>query len=376
MRTRKKFLAFLSHHKRDCGVAAQLIKSDLMKTLGKRVYLDSDELEHLDTLLATVRFDVRFFVLLLTQETRWRPWCAGEIVTAKKAKVPFVLVKFDDFVPPGTDDCTEEALCRRFQGSAESGVIPDVGVKMADLSTTYSALPWDDAIQYWRLRPFEQESLASPGDMTVSWDHMMRGLRAKLMPGLSLRRAARATLLRATAPKRSRPRYVHVAVVGSCDAGHAVSTVLLHARCLQEATQKSAYPILHHSVVEWVSEGLLHESPDFIFVALTPGCLNSENFARTYLAAVREWPDAVIIPTVSDFFAFPSSPSLEGSAPSFVSSLSSDEVFVREAYEVLKSTIAVPFSPQGHTNILESEVLRLCEKMEKADWLKRVGRSG
>ena len=133
MRKRKKFLAFLSHHKKDCGVAARLIKSDLMKTLGKRVYLDSDELEHLDTLLATVQFEVRFFVLLLTQETLWRPWCAGEIVTAKKAKVPFVLVKFDDFVPPGTDDCTEEALCRRFQGSAESGVIPGVGVKVAGL---------------------------------------------------------------------------------------------------------------------------------------------------------------------------------------------------------------------------------------------------
>ena len=204
----------------------------------------------------------------------------------------------------------------------------------------------------------------------------MRELRAKLMPGLSLRRAARAILLRAMAPKRSRPRYVHVAVVGSCDAGEAVSTVLLHARCLQEASQKSAYPILHHSVVEWVKEGLLNQSPSFIFVALTQECFNSENFARTYLAAVREWPSAEVITTHSEFFKYPNSPSLEEAAPGFVSSLSSDEVFVREAYKVLKNTIAVPFSPQGHTNILESEVLRLRFKMEKPDLVTRDRRSG
>merc|ERR1712136_37871 len=334
-----------------------------MKTLGKRVYLDSDELEHLDTLLATVQSDVSFFVLLLTEETLWRPWCAGEIVTAHQAKVPFVLVKFDGFLPPEADDCNVAALCGRFRGSVLSGAIPGVGVKMADLSTVYSALPWHDAIRYQRVCPFVEGSLVSPGDMTASWHNVRTELRQRLVPRLSLHRLVVGILGRAMTPKRSRPRYVDVAVVGSCDGGDAVSTVLLHARCVQEASQKSAYPILHHSVVQWVSKGLLLRSPDFILVALTPGCLNSENFARTFLAAHREWPHAHILTTMSEDFTFPNAPSLEKAAPGFASSLSDDEEFVREAYQVLESTIAVTFSPQGYISILESEVLRLCLKM-------------
>ena len=47
-----------------------------------RVFLDSDELQDLDSLFECVRSQVAFLVPLLTPGLMMRPWCVGELATA------------------------------------------------------------------------------------------------------------------------------------------------------------------------------------------------------------------------------------------------------------------------------------------------------
>ena len=64
------------------------------------VFLDSDQLEELDLIFDIVRCSTQNLVTLLTAETMHRMWCAGEITTAVRSKIPIVPVACDDYVPP------------------------------------------------------------------------------------------------------------------------------------------------------------------------------------------------------------------------------------------------------------------------------------
>lgn len=52
-----------------------------------RVFLDSDELQDLDSLFECVRSQVAYLVPLLTPGLMMRPWCVGELATAYLNKV-------------------------------------------------------------------------------------------------------------------------------------------------------------------------------------------------------------------------------------------------------------------------------------------------
>ena len=87
----KTYACFLSHYKKEAATEARLCQMELEKLLGAPVFLDSDNLRDLRTLLNDVR-ESDVLVLLQTTNLLTRPWCLLEIVTAIDANVPIVAI--------------------------------------------------------------------------------------------------------------------------------------------------------------------------------------------------------------------------------------------------------------------------------------------
>merc|ERR1712137_720387 len=101
MRGQRRYDYMICHHKAEAGAQARLLKMHLCIKDRLRVFLDSDNLTDLDTLLDTVKSKVRQVIVYLTRETLRRPWCAGEIVSAFQApSVKVLAVRTPTFWAP------------------------------------------------------------------------------------------------------------------------------------------------------------------------------------------------------------------------------------------------------------------------------------
>ena len=86
----KKYAAFLSHHKASCAMEARFLKTELEKHLpGSEIFLDSDDLKDLRSLLASV-CDSSALVVVQSAEILYRPWCLLEMYAAIESGVPIV----------------------------------------------------------------------------------------------------------------------------------------------------------------------------------------------------------------------------------------------------------------------------------------------
>jgi len=90
---------FICHHKAHAAAQARYLKI-LFQTKRRRthVFIDSDDLQQLDTLFDTVKSRVRHLVVLLTADTLKRPWCAGEIVSSLRAQIQITRLQTPSFV--------------------------------------------------------------------------------------------------------------------------------------------------------------------------------------------------------------------------------------------------------------------------------------
>eukprot|EP00933_Yihiella_yeosuensis_P033276 TRINITY_DN27009_c0_g1_i1.p1 TRINITY_DN27009_c0_g1~~TRINITY_DN27009_c0_g1_i1.p1 ORF type:complete len:521 (-),score=89.25 TRINITY_DN27009_c0_g1_i1:85-1479(-) len=99
----KPFNIFLCHHKAGCGSTARLLKMTLaeeIKYISKKIWLDSDDLTDLEKLFDYVGSQSDTLAMLCSADILMRPWCMGELVTAKNKNVRVVRVLFPDFQEP------------------------------------------------------------------------------------------------------------------------------------------------------------------------------------------------------------------------------------------------------------------------------------
>merc|ERR1719223_1124700 len=84
VRQAKQFEFFLCHHKASAAAHARLFKMLLAENeaIKRNVFVDSDNLTHLDVLFDTLAHDVQTLVVLASKDVLRRPWCVGEVVTA------------------------------------------------------------------------------------------------------------------------------------------------------------------------------------------------------------------------------------------------------------------------------------------------------
>jgi len=88
-RSMKRFQFFLCHHKAGAGAYVRLLKLHLIASpkVTKEVFLDSDNLDNLDYLFEYVANDTDMFVAVVTRDIFTRPWCIGELCTARLGKI-------------------------------------------------------------------------------------------------------------------------------------------------------------------------------------------------------------------------------------------------------------------------------------------------
>jgi len=92
---------FICHHKAHAAGQARFLKILIQgKKRKAQVFIDSDNLRELDGLFDIVRCRLRHLVVLLTSDTLRRPWCAGEIVTALRARLQVTGLETSSFVTP------------------------------------------------------------------------------------------------------------------------------------------------------------------------------------------------------------------------------------------------------------------------------------
>eukprot|EP00971_Amphidinium_carterae_P293122 5819690-Amphidinium_carterae.1 len=109
----KPFQFFLCHHKNGSGAYTRLLKMSLKDSPKVRsdVFVDSDNLDNLDRLLDYVAHSTSTLIAIMSEELFTRPWCVGEICTAKVKNVKVVLVELPSAVLP--DDRFIEEVERR-----------------------------------------------------------------------------------------------------------------------------------------------------------------------------------------------------------------------------------------------------------------------
>eukprot|EP00913_Durusdinium_trenchii_P025228 g23683.t1 len=86
---------FLSHHKLGAAVLSRWFKMLLGEHTTSKIFLDSDDVSKLDAIIDVTAWDCENVVVLITQETLKRMWCAAEIASAWAAKTNIVLVSCD-----------------------------------------------------------------------------------------------------------------------------------------------------------------------------------------------------------------------------------------------------------------------------------------
>jgi|MDSY01.2.fsa_nt_gb hypothetical protein len=112
----KKFAAFLSHFKQECGTEARLVQQNLKAIIEKAplegcggradIFLDSDDLSDLRHLLDHVR-DTKCLVLLQSKGVLTRPWVIMELYTAITSGVPIVALNVQNANPYNYADAVE-----------------------------------------------------------------------------------------------------------------------------------------------------------------------------------------------------------------------------------------------------------------------------
>ena len=103
LRPQSKFAAFLCHHKAGAGALCRFFKLVAKKYVKINIFLDSDELDDLSRIFDVVRADTKCLVVVLTSELLNRMWCAGEIASAHKNKVPIIPLYCDGYAFPDHD---------------------------------------------------------------------------------------------------------------------------------------------------------------------------------------------------------------------------------------------------------------------------------
>jgi hypothetical protein len=85
----KRWAAFISHYKVEAAMEARFLQTELKVLLGRKCFLDSDDLRDLRRLQQSVR-DSDCLIVVQSKSILSRPYCLLEMVTAIESRVPIV----------------------------------------------------------------------------------------------------------------------------------------------------------------------------------------------------------------------------------------------------------------------------------------------
>jgi len=296
---RKPFPYFLCHHKEGGGAFCRLLKIRLKRRCPGHgdVFLDADNLVDLSTLFDIVRERTDMLVVLCTRDILRRPWCVGEMTTARLRKVDTVLLIFPEFEWPSNTFI--EDYVTHVEGVvslAEYGI----HVEMAQ-----------DTLRWLLVRP----QIVLPHAMTMAGvDATVAKLiqrkhgrteTVSVVGVLSVEEGCDKVCVTHTESRLAPPPTLEVVSVVDHRTQESVCAALL----LQDLLQRH-YPLMGTGYVVGPDE-CLPESATTVLVVCSNGCFQTPGFVRQLLQAESRGVAAIPI-IVDGSFRFPSEPMYQG----------------------------------------------------------------
>jgi len=334
---RKRFGAFLCHHKAGAGSMARWLKILLGSKVVETVFLDSDNLHNLDTLFHMVANETWNLVVLLTRDILLRPWCAGEMATAVRVGINIIPVACGDFL--GFTDDSINGAGSTFSGN-EVTMLSTLGVTIPRIKDAYVRIQHIAPLRINRSDPYIVHE-----QLVDSIAERCKGLRRKPLSGS--RRPQDEERLALT----------EVLILGG-QHHEAVSTCHIIRMLLQSELQKPV-DVLESAASEAIT---MAKSLTHILVILSAGVLHDIQLARCLsMLGANAWVRAV---RADDAFAFPDD--------QFWIDLASGLVFeaervdlqaVTKVYREMFKVITTSFTPHGSSGVHGAEIRELIKRM-------------
>ncbi|CAK0845630.1 unnamed protein product [Prorocentrum cordatum] len=355
----KRYGVFLSHHKGGAQLLARWFKQQLCDSIRDDVFLDSDNLQEMFSLLHTAAFETKNLVILLTAETLLRPWCACEIVSAAQNSVNVVLVSCDGTLPPDDDRI---AKLQEIWTEPQLAEFASLGIAKEDITDAYE-----------RLRGKTVLNLGGSKGLSGEIVDQLLGECKDLS---RVRRFGSASLASGSIPsaettsgddRTSTGVGMEVLLVGSVEEMESACCAQVVKRLLSVKLQV-VVEVGHHSILQ----GQLSASPHVV-ILLRRELLSDVTFAATSVHAVRH--NLTVTPLLADgAFRFPDQEfwhNLEaGRVFSTEDSPLLDGVSLHEvatAYKAIFKIIAVKFTENGSEAIQVAEINELAKRIKVSD---------
>uniref|UniRef100_A0A7S1FCF1 Uncharacterized protein n=1 Tax=Noctiluca scintillans TaxID=2966 RepID=A0A7S1FCF1_NOCSC len=144
--------------------------------------------------------------------------------------------------------------------------------------------------------------------------------------------------------------------------GEAMSRALVLLQLVQRATQKVVVQLFHERELKHFGQDA---RPRFLIVSLTPGALGEGMFVKTFLSVMRLWRKTLkVIVVRSADYIFPTKEILEATVcPQLAEQLGIEVAELLDVFNSIFSVLALPFTPEGHSAVMEAEVARLTQRM-------------
>jgi len=248
------------------------------------VFIDSDDLQELDTLFDIVKSRVQHLVVYLTADTLKRPWCAGEIVSAYHAKIQVTRLTTSSFVHPQEEELEN----------------PDLYVDSIGCNLSEYGIQWTDITEAFRhfLSQVKQFTLSKTALGTRRFDiaaGMLLGSRKDDVDTYTIPEVKQASVLIST-------------YAGSDEANAAggILLALMAKDVYQVCEEKVCLLADHYHTIE--SAQALARQADVVIAILTAGCLESASFLAVICEAEQRQSfgqSVAIIPVSTASFIFP-----------------------------------------------------------------------
>lgn len=346
---------FICHHKADAGNLARQIKTELgMRTHGSQIFLDSDQIEDLESQLDIVRVRTTHLLVLLSPRFLDSHHCAGELVVAHQNEVSIVTMMFDDHQAPERRKANHLATSWRSEDKCQLLAL-DISSKMID-----------DAYQHL----IENMACEIDGTAAIVFTRLDNTrLRDQVWNELSnrcnLKSPVEAGLIRVQSSQTQATSAPEILITGAINDCEALSACEIMACMLRVGLSTDVQVAQNAAQTQLELPNVLA-----VVVLLTPGLLMDASFAMVVLEIMHRENDRIALVTVlaSPSFQFPSQSYYEQLAATGLGLPGIGPVeaeMLLAAYESILSHTALPFSPCASKSVIEAELAELSILLKK-----------
>jgi len=360
----KTFAFFLSHHKGGAGVQARLLKDDLAGVCMGKDFLDSDELDALDQIYKVVAEHSEVFVLMETDATYTRMWCALEMVAAMRHNIPTIILKCGgEQTMALTDSFIDKDLDHVWlpEQVAELAVH---GCSLDDVRDAYRQIRQKTVVIF--------NPLGGAADREAAIQEVLRmskfGVASSLNKSFSVC-TGRMSLQLQVQPQAQPPAEeeangadssaAQILIAGNTDTAEGFSTCRLLSKRLQVQLGKPARVVTNAAQVRT-------SRASYLVVTLTPGLLEGASIAGILNAAVEK--DMEMVPVMaSKEFAIPNSEFYTNIQSGKIVFLNAEQeglngTQIVSLYKRLFNVLALDFSPMGSSAVLITQITALSKR--------------